>query len=74
MEQQESFLIELDGMIEATEEFIADDVLSQSATHNEREQLDLMFRDESNKGRVEDLLALEHVRELFTSTFQNKEN
>lgn len=49
------FLQELDGMIESTEEFIHDD---QVTPHNDEE------------GRFQDLIALIHVRELYTNVFQ----
>jgi hypothetical protein len=52
------FLQELDGMIDSTQEFIRDDELTEA---NDPE------------GRLTDLRALEHVRELYTEVFINEE-
>ena len=65
----DQFLIDIDGMIESTEEFLLDD--SSHAT-NGRERLDIMIRNKD--GRMKDLLALEHVRKLYVDVFQTKEN
>lgn len=51
-------LVQLDGMIESTEEFIADDELT---VHNDPE------------GRITDLVALVRVRNLYTEVFQLEE-
>lgn len=48
------FLVELDSMIESTEEFIADDKVER-------------WRDPEN--RMKDLDALNHVRNLYTEVF-----
>lgn len=53
----DNFLIELDGMIESTEEFIRDDELT---VWNDPER------------RFQDLTALQRVRELYTEVFQEK--
>lgn len=52
-----NFLIELDGMIESTEEFIRDDELTAL---NDPEH------------RLQDLAALQRVRDLYTEVFQEK--
>jgi hypothetical protein len=64
--QDEVFVRELDGMIESTEEFLADD------THGYEkftEKLDVMVRGEL-RNRLNDLIALEHVRDLWENTFK----
>jgi polyhydroxyalkanoate synthesis regulator protein len=68
----DDFLGTLDAMIESTEEFILDDtsgdepkaVLDQLVRNNEAGVAD----------RMKDLLALEHVRELYTDAFQTQED
>lgn len=49
------FLSKLDGMIESTEEFIADDEVTG---------------DNDPEGRLKDLECLNHVRELYLDAFQ----
>lgn len=51
----DNFLTEIDGMIESTQEFIADDELTP---------------DNDPEGRLTDLKALEHVRQLYIDAFQ----
>jgi hypothetical protein len=57
MEREEEclmFLVEIDGMIESTEEFIADDELTP---------------ENDPEGRLTDLKALNHVRQLFVDFY-----
>jgi hypothetical protein len=57
MEREEEclmFLVEIDGMIESTEEFIADDELTP---------------ENDPEGRLTDLKALNHVRDLFVDFY-----
>lgn len=54
-----SFLVILDGMIESTEEFIADDQITE---------------DKDPEGRLMDLECLNHVRDLYTEVFQTEED
>ena len=54
----QGFLVEIDGMIESTEEFIRDDKLTP---HNDPE------------GRFKDLISLIHVRNLYTDVFKPQE-
>lgn len=52
-----SFLVELDGMIESTEEFIRDDAIEVGS---------------DPEGRLRDLDALNHVRKLYMEVFQTE--
>lgn len=52
------FIVKLDLMIESTEEFIADDEVTE---------------DNDPEGRLKDLAALQHVRELYTDAFQEED-
>jgi hypothetical protein len=54
MKASDVFLIEIDGMIESTEEFIDDDELT---------------RDNDPEGRWVDLDNLRYVRDLYTEHF-----
>lgn len=54
---QYEFLVEMDGMIESTEEFIRDDELT---------------KDNDPEGRLKDLAALNHVRNLWTEVFKTE--
>ena len=54
----DDFLVEIDGMIESTEEFIGDDEIT---VHNDPE------------GRILDLVCLVRVRELWETAFKPQE-
>lgn len=58
-EEEGLFLVELDTMIESTDEFIADDNVT---VHDDPE------------GRLVDALCLQHVRKLYTDVFQPRED
>lgn len=51
---EQGFLVHIDSMIESTAEFVVDDKLT---------------RDNDPEGRLKDLDALTHVRELFLEVF-----
>jgi hypothetical protein len=57
-EEADHFLVELDGMIEATDDFIREDEPTE---------------DNDPEGRLKDAAALEHVRNLYLEVFQTKD-
>jgi hypothetical protein len=68
---REDFLTVLDSMTESTEEFIMGDTYPAD---NFSERLDKLVREDHNRDRLEDLLALERVNKLFEQVFQIKES